>query len=470
MALKHQPPAVDNGHTAENGQTQVDSENGVHDKDQNQSTDGDAVSSPGDPPQHNEKPQVQSQTKRIRYADGEDAQAFATRVCQRVFIEDINNQIRMKDLWKERRPPIAYDVNSVAAASPVIVDDIDLLDQQVWSKENSAAVFKAALLDVVSKRRAEIGNLSFDKDDRHALMFVAAAANLRAYAYGVPLQSPFAVKGVAGNIVHAVATTNAIVGGLIVLEALKIIVDGGNVDKCKTTFVNRVVTGNRVKTILIPEPLKAANKGCFVCSKGQLHLSVDVGQLTLEHLVAGVLKGKLSILQPGVHVKTGDYHNTLYECGVGLEDDEIETYTENLTMTLKALRVEDGSELVVEDFAQNLRTTLHVTHIEGHLADKPKTEQFSLDGDVAKAKPTIKAVPKADEAEDLDNDSLLEVPIESARVEPLEKRAQVDGVAEGAEKSDVQMAELEQKKRPIEETGNGTASDVRGAKRTRNAS
>jgi ubiquitin-like 1-activating enzyme E1 B len=28
----------------------------------------------------------------------------------------------------------------------------------------------------------------------------------------------------AGNIVHAIATTNAIVGGLIVIEALKILV------------------------------------------------------------------------------------------------------------------------------------------------------------------------------------------------------------------------------------------------------
>jgi ubiquitin-like 1-activating enzyme E1 B len=29
-------------------------------------------------------------------------------------------------------------------------------------------------------------------------------------------------KGMAGNIVHAVATTNAVVGGLIVIEALKV--------------------------------------------------------------------------------------------------------------------------------------------------------------------------------------------------------------------------------------------------------
>jgi ubiquitin-like 1-activating enzyme E1 B len=36
------------------------------------------------------------------------------------------------------------------------------------------------------------------------------------------MQSHFAVKGIAGNIVHAIATTNAIAAGLIVLEAFKV--------------------------------------------------------------------------------------------------------------------------------------------------------------------------------------------------------------------------------------------------------
>ncbi len=31
------------------------------------------------------------------------------------------------------------------------------------------------------------------------------------------------VQGMAGNIIHAIATTNAIVGGLIVIEALKLL-------------------------------------------------------------------------------------------------------------------------------------------------------------------------------------------------------------------------------------------------------
>ena len=74
-------------------------------------------------------------------------------------------------------------------------------------------------------RSQEIGNLVFDKDDQLAVEFVTAAANIRAHSFGIPLHSLFEAKGVAGNIVHAVATTNAIIAGLIVIEAIKVLRD-----------------------------------------------------------------------------------------------------------------------------------------------------------------------------------------------------------------------------------------------------
>ena len=69
----------------------------------------------------------------------------------------------------------------------------------------------------------EIGNLIFDKDDQLAVEFVTAAANIRASSFGILPHSLFEAKGVAGNIVHAVATTNAIIAGLIVIEAIKVL-------------------------------------------------------------------------------------------------------------------------------------------------------------------------------------------------------------------------------------------------------
>lgn len=65
--------------------------------------------------------------------------------------------------------------------------------------------------------------MSFDKDDQLAVEFVTAAANIRAASFGIPMHSLFEAKGIAGNIVHAVATTNAVVAGLIVIEAIKVL-------------------------------------------------------------------------------------------------------------------------------------------------------------------------------------------------------------------------------------------------------
>lgn len=53
--------------------------------------------------------------------------------------------------------------------------------------------------------------------------FVTAAANIRASSFGIALHNLFEAKGIAGNIVHAVATTNAIIAGLIVIEAIKVL-------------------------------------------------------------------------------------------------------------------------------------------------------------------------------------------------------------------------------------------------------
>lgn len=61
------------------------------------------------------------------------------------------------------------------------------------------------------------------QEDDLAVDFVMAAANLRAAAYGIPTQTWFDAKGMAGNIVHAVATTNAVISGLITLEAMKLL-------------------------------------------------------------------------------------------------------------------------------------------------------------------------------------------------------------------------------------------------------
>lgn len=65
--------------------------------------------------------------------------------------------------------------------------------------------------------------ITFDKDDIDTLDFVTASANLRSIVFGIETKSRFAVKQMAGNIIPAIATTNAIVAGLCVLQSFKVL-------------------------------------------------------------------------------------------------------------------------------------------------------------------------------------------------------------------------------------------------------
>lgn len=100
---------------------------------------------------------------------------------------------------------------------------LGLSDQTVWGLADNARVFIASIVEFLQHRQDEIGAASFDKDDDLAVDFVTAASNLRSACYNIPTQSRFTAKGMAGNIIHAIATTNAIISGMIVVEAIKIL-------------------------------------------------------------------------------------------------------------------------------------------------------------------------------------------------------------------------------------------------------
>ena len=134
----------------------------------------------------------------------------------------------------------------------------------------------------------------FDKDNDLSMRFVTAASNLRASIFKIDTSSYYAAKGIAGNIIPAIATTNAIVAGIQVLELLKILRNGKEKIKevCKFTYCLREKT--RKGYFLQPTALQAPNDKCYVCRNAQVVLSIDTKTWTLEKLLEEVLKKKVS--------------------------------------------------------------------------------------------------------------------------------------------------------------------------------
>ncbi|GLI62191.1 hypothetical protein VaNZ11_004782 [Volvox africanus] len=351
--------------------------------------------------------------------DGESSLEYAARVFERVYTWDIEQLCGVKELWEKRPPPKPMRIGELlpdterAAVQAVLAAAIAKGQgsasralglnnaSQKWTPSQNAAVLLLAIAMYHDMRKEEVGSASFDKDDDLALDFVTAASNLRSSCYGIPEQSLFDAKGMAGNIIHAIATTNAIISGLIVIEALKIL--AGCQDAVRHTFLNEFPPNKRLLLSHNPEP---PSKTCMVCGKVALTLKINTETATLSSLLSGVIKKRLAVNTP--NLLCGGF---LYEEGEGLEEDEVEAYTAMLPRTLTSLPgggLRHGAILTVQDQSQHFGVDIIIVHTED-LNEEEAPEGFVLEGDVPTA-------PRQHQEQEQDQHQQLQAPVVAAAV------------------------------------------------------
>ncbi|KAF7377833.1 Uba2 [Mycena sanguinolenta] len=245
-------------------------------------------------------------------------------VFQKVFNADIRNLLIMSDMWRARAPPVPLDfdaildgsfvlrpeeptvapsngktngvsrqANAVASGSGSKAANGDagtsapaagsgLKDQKQLSLRDSLLLFVSSTERLAARLQSGEQTISFDKEDDDALDFVTASSNLRSAAYGIGGKTRWEVKEMAGNIIPAIATTNAIVSGLIVLQALQIL--RKSYDQMRNVHL-QVKPAVPLSTIKMCPP----NPACGVCRDTYAMVRCDPNRALLGDIVKGVL-------------------------------------------------------------------------------------------------------------------------------------------------------------------------------------
>jgi ubiquitin-like 1-activating enzyme E1 B len=243
---------------------------------------------------------------------------------------------------------------------------------------------------------------------------VAALSLLRMVNFSIPLQSRFALKGIAGNIVHAISTTNAISAGLMVNLAIKVIskadIENTTLNGVKengetkehhseknqssetlrlcyeslakpeilkilhTTWINR-----HAPYLLRPQPLDLPSKMCVACSQRPLLLKINTNTFTLRSLYEKVAKKTLSMNEPSIDVTSHDnFLDTI---------EEHEADYLSLACSDTRVRAGHGAMLSITDQAQQLTAHLMIVHVpeeEGENKPTAEDQHFVLEGEVEK--------------------------------------------------------------------------------------
>lgn len=293
----------------------------------------------------------------------------------KLFHDDVHYLLSMHNLWKERAKPTPLDyVNLIkddnqeaSCSTKDLQDNIKLGKQRLWTIKECVNEFSLSVKELHNRMKSS-DYLQWDKDDEVALNFVVAASNLRSKCFNIERKSPFDVKSLAGNIVPAISSTNSVIGGLLVLQALRLlkvmplteeyrrlddnsrnelIKDAGRLSYLNYTSLARQ---DLIASYECPPPLST----CLACAKGktpevEIHLSMQ--DTTLADLVDKVVIGTFHFVCPDIALND-DSGIIIWSKDEAEDDDHSDTARRKRLTELPHLKL-PKTRLLITDLLQD---------------------------------------------------------------------------------------------------------------------
>ncbi|KAG8344971.1 putative ubiquitin-activating enzyme E1 [Trypanosoma vivax] len=301
-----------------------------------------------------------------------------------LFQDKIAELLSMKSLWSTR-PPVPLDGGIVERAVCALRScRANVSRESALTLDEALALF----VDAFVRCAQRCARVAFQKENDDAVDFVAAVSSVRAIIFHIsPPQSVEEIRSIAGAIVPAIATTNAIVAAAMVQQALCVLrlvavpdavavpsmvyvrkapqvrrrrledggcgaascVAGGGVS---TSHGRRWVSDLFLVHGTAPNPPSLA---CVVCRdcRPTVHVRLDARRMTFGGFVQCVLHDRLSMSEPSVFRGA----TVLYEEG------EYDALNSAVLATLMSADMRP-LELVVDDLDHEVEWRVLVHHCE----------------------------------------------------------------------------------------------------------
>lgn len=307
---------------------------------------------------------------RVISAMNEALLTFEESLLLLLFNTDIKILLSMDSLWRnrpDRKEPTPLEERTIKAAeSHSELDSVDGTevprDQRKMPLRGWIQIFITSCVNL--RKKADVEDvlcygkrkpLFWDKDSKDEMEFVAAASIIRAFLFHVPGAENltlFATKSLAGNIIPAIATTNAIIAGAMVLQARNIL--ESRIDSIRTVFLHRQPAGfGRFLTTCRPEK---PNPKCLVCSDGptqEIRLYCSPMELKLIQLKDEILIKHLGMIAPDVQIEgTGSII-------ISSDGDETKDIEQKTLFDFK-IKGDGFHRLCCDDFRQNMTFFLRI--------------------------------------------------------------------------------------------------------------